>query len=203
MTTHLLSRTPMRSGPTLSLHRDISLPLGRLHEACGAGRYSFALWLAGQMQGPVLWIAPDWQKDRLNPDGMMPFADPARFLYAHARRPEDLLWCVEESLRSGAVPLVIADLPAPPALTPVRRMHLAAETGGDTSGTPPLGLLLLPGDGGARGVETRWHMSPAHEGKARRWHLERRRARTDPPKAWIASQTRARAGLDLDPTPLR
>lgn len=202
MTTHLLSRKPMRPGPALSLHPDISLPLGRLHEACGPGRYSFALWLAGQMQGPVLWIAPDWHQDRLNPDGMMPFVDPARFLYAHTRRPEDLLWCIEESLRSGAAPLVIADLPAPPALTPVRRMHLAAESV-PTGTTPPLGLLLLPADGGARGVETRWYMAPAHTPDLRRWHLERRRARTAPPRAWTATQTAPRTGLTLTPTPLR
>ncbi|SPJ31088.1 ImuA family protein [Falsiruegeria mediterranea] len=197
MSTQLLKRhTNRRTGPALPLHPEVSLQLARVHEACGPARRSFALWLAGQMQGPVLWIAPAWEADRLNPDGMLDFADPARFLFVHPRRTEDLLWSMEEALRAGAVPLVIADLPAAPALTPVRRMHLAAETGG-TLGKAPLGLLLTPGDGGAQGIESRWHMTPAHRGTQRRWHLERRRARALPPMTWIATQAHPGARLDL------
>lgn len=198
MATHLLTRTDRRPGPQVALHDQIPLAQGRVHECCGPARRTFALWLAGRTTGPVLWILPEWTPDRLNPDGMLPFADPARFLFVEARRAEDLLWCMEEALRAGAVPLVVADLPGPPALTPVRRMHLAAETGG-MSGPPPLGLLLTPGDGGAQGVESRWHMAPAHAARARRWRLERRRARTLPPKVWTATQTRPRAGLNLAP----
>lgn len=196
MTTHLLTRTDRRAGPQFALHDQITLALGRMHEACGPSRRTFAMWLAGRMTGPVLWILPDWEADQLNPDGMLPFADPARFLFVHARRADDLLWCTEEALRAGAVPLVVADLPAPPALTPVRRMHLAAETG-TTRGQAPLGLLLAPGDGGAQGIESRWHMCPAHRGRSRSWKLERRRARTLPHKSWIATQTRPRTGLEL------
>ena len=194
--TQLLSRQPQRSGPCLDLDADIALPLARVHEACGPARRTFALWLAGQTRGPVLWITPTWEPAQLNPEGMLPWVDPARFLYVRAQRAEDLLWCTEEALRAGAVPLVVADLPGAPGLTPVRRMHLAAETGGQM-GTPPLGLLLTPGEGGAQGIESRWHMAPAHEGKSRRWRLERRRARAMPPKAWEAVQTRPRAGLKL------
>ncbi|WP_164660953.1 ImuA family protein [Tropicibacter sp. Alg240-R139] len=198
MSTHLLKRhTNRRTGPALPLHPEVSLQLARVHEVCGPARRNFALWLASQTQGPVLWIAPSWEADRLNPDGMLDFADPARFIFVHPRRTEDLLWCMEESLRAGAVPLVIGDLPAAPALTPVRRMHLAAETGG-TLGKAPLGLLLTPGDGGAQGIESRWHMAPAHAGTRRRWQLERRRARALPPVTWIATQTRPRAQLELE-----
>ncbi|SEJ58063.1 protein ImuA [Cribrihabitans marinus] len=196
MPTHLLDRSRDRAAPHLSPAPGVSLRLARTHEACGPARRSFALWIAGRMTGPVLWISPDWEVDRPNPDGMLPFADPARFVFVHPRRSEDLLWCAEEALRAGAVPLVVADLPGAPALTPVRRLHLAAEQGG-TQGSAPLGLLLTPGDGGAQGIESRWHMAPAHRGKARRWVLERRRARTLPPARWTAEQTRPRAGLEL------
>ena len=64
-------------------------------------------------------------------------------------------------------------------------------------GRAPLGLLLTPGDGGAQGVETRWHMAASHQGEARRWTLTRRRARALPPVSWQATQTKSRAGLNL------
>ncbi len=196
MSTHLLGRKPAREAPGINLDPQIALQLGRVHEACGPARRSFAMWLAGQAQGPVLWISPAWEPGQLNPDGMMPFADPARFIFVHPTRAEDVLWCLEEALRSGAIPLVVGDLPGAPGLTPVRRMHLAAEQGG-AMGRAPLGLLLTPGDGGAQGVETRWHMAADHQGEARRWALTRRRARALPPVSWQATQTKPRAGLNL------
>ena len=207
MATHLLTRSPDRGRPTLQPHPDIRLTLARVHEACGPARRSFAMWLAGQMSGTVLWIAPAWDPDQLHPDGMLPWVDPARFLFVHPRRSEDLLWCMEEALRSGAVPLVVADIPGLPGLTPVRRMHLAAETGAETEtglgpDQAPLGLLLTPGDGGAQGIESRWHMAPTHSGRTRQWRLERRRARTQPQQAWVAYKASGSAPLTLSPTPM-
>ncbi|MFT4961240.1 MAG: protein ImuA [Paracoccaceae bacterium] len=126
---------------------------------------------------------------------MADFTDPARFLFVTPDRIEDLLWATEEALRTGTVPLVIADLPDAPGLTPVRRMHLAAER----PRPAPLGLLLTPEDGGAQGVESRWHMTPAHQDHVSRWRLERRRARSLPPRIWTATQTGAQSGLELSP----
>lgn len=162
-----------------------ALTLGRVHEACGPARHRFALWLAAQTVGPVLWITPDWSTEVLNPCGLMPFFDPARLLLVHAKRADDMLWSMEEVLRSGSAPLVIGDLPGLPALTPVRRMHLAAEKGGAGKGAAPLGLLLTPGQGGAQGVESRWHLSPDHKGTPGCWQLTRLRARTAPEKSWV------------------
>jgi protein ImuA len=184
----LLTRAPQRDRPTLSLGDDIRLTLARLHEACGPARRSFALWLAGAVQrqtpGPVIWIAPRHLPDRPNPDGMVGLARPENLLHLSPQRPEDLLWCMEECLRSGAAPLVVADLPAAPGLTPVRRLHLAAETGAAEGGCPPLGLILTPDTGGAQGVDTRWHMAPAHTPDRQGWTLRRLRARQDPPRDW-------------------
>ena len=184
----LLARAPHRPRPALVLADDIRLTLARLHEACGPARRSFAIWLAGAVQrahpGPVIWIAPRHLPDRPNPDGMAGLARPEGFLHLSPQRPEDLLWCMEEALRSGATPLVVADLPGPPALTPVRRLHLAAETGAAEGAFAPLGLILTPDTGGAPGVETRWHMAPTHGTARQGWTLRRLRARQDPPRDW-------------------
>lgn len=197
MATHLLTRAPARQRPQLTLRDGIALTRARVHEACGPARWSFALWLAGQSEGPVIWIAPDWQSEALNSDGMAEWADPGRFLFVQPRRAQDLLWCAEEALRAGAAPLVVTELPEPPALTPVRRLHLAAGTGAALAGTrraAPLGLLLTPGEGGAQGIESRWHMAPAHAPAAQGWRLERRRDRSAPPAGWTL--TRGRDGLE-------
>ncbi|MCU9839176.1 hypothetical protein OEZ49_15480 [Ruegeria sp. WL0004] len=196
MPTQLLSSRSSAREPVLALHPEAQLSLARAHEACGPARRTFALWLAERMQGPILWLSPPWESGRPNPDGMAAFADPGRFLFVHPNRNDDLLWCMEEALRSGAVPLVVADLPGPPGLTPVRRLHLAAEQGA-MRGTPALGLLLCPGEGGAPGIETRWHMATAHLAKTQRWTLTRSRARTLPPKTWLATRKRSGGGLDL------
>lgn len=179
-------QTPER--PSVALADDIAVPLSRLSEACGPARRTFALWLARAVRGPVIWISPSWIPDQLHGDGIRDFTDPGRFLFVHPKRAEDILWSMEEVLRSGAVSLVVGDLPGLPGLTAVRRMHLAAETGATEGAHAPIGLILTPGTGGAQATETRWHMAPRHEGNKRRWVLDRVRARTRPPKDWIIAQ---------------
>lgn len=170
--------------PHLTVMGDMSLRLARAHEFCGTARRTLALMVAARLSGPVIWIRPSWQAEALNPDGVLPWIDPGRLIFVAARRTEDLLWSAEESLRAGAVALVVTELPIPPALTPVRRLHLAAETGAQAAATPPLGLLLTPGTGGAAGVESRWTLMAAHGAATMGWRLVRRRARTAPPKSW-------------------
>mgnify|MGYP001568795247 CR=1 FL=1 len=184
MTTHLLERTPWRDRPQLQLAPGLTLPRARLHEACGGARVTFALWLAAQTEGPVFWIVPSWTPHRLNPDGMTGFCNPARFTFVSPLRPDDVLWSMEEVLRAGQVPLVVADIPGPPGLTAVRRMHLAAETGAAEGKITPTGLLLTPEAGGAPGIETRWQMIADHGPERAQWHLSRLRARTAPLQSW-------------------
>lgn len=188
----LLARRPAREAPALTLLPDtdeLALIEGRVHEVCGLSRHTFAMWLATKVQGTVIWITPSWAKDRLASDGVSAWIDPGRLLFVTPQRGEDLLWATEEVLRSGAVPLVVADVPDLPGLTQIRRMHLAAETGGQTGYGLPTCLLLTPGQGGAPGVETRWHMAPKHRQGREIWNLERRRARTAPLKSWDIGRT--------------
>lgn len=184
MTTQLLSRRKHRPRSGLPLVGELTLKQGRLHECCGRARQLFALLLAARTTGPVFWISPAWMPDALNPDGMAGITDPGRFIFIHPERPEDILWVLEEILRSGASALAVADIPGLPGLTPVRRLHLAAETGAIEGQHKPLGLLLTPGDGGAQGVESRWRLDPAHRPDGEGWQLKRLRARTEPEKDW-------------------
>ena len=171
----------------------LSLARARVHEFCGPARTTLAALILSESQGTVIWISPAWLPERLFPAGLCAFADPGRIIFANARRPEDVLWSMEEALRSGAAPLVVADLPAPPALTPVRRLHLAAEAGAEAAHhkgrIAPLGLFLTPAMGGAQGVESRWHFAscPSKSSLTEHhsaWHLIRLRARMEPPATW-------------------
>lgn len=180
---------PLPGGPAQGL----SLLRARVHEFCGPARAVLAAMVMQRSEGPVLWIFPSWLAERIYPDGLQDFANPSRLIMAGVRRPEDALWTAEEALRSGAIPLVVAELPDPPGLTPVRRLNLAAEAGAEAAHhrqrIAPLGLLLTPGDGGAQGAESRWHMGYAPSRSTllehhHAWTLSRRRARGHPPASW-------------------
>ncbi len=91
MITAPLTQLSHRPRPALTVLGDLTLPLARLHEGCGPARHTFAMLVAGASDGPVLWIAPTWQGDQPNPDGMCPLVAPERFLFATPQRREDLL----------------------------------------------------------------------------------------------------------------
>ncbi len=179
-----LSRRTHTPPPRLTLWDEVDLQLSRVHEICGAARRTLAVQVAARAGAPVIWITSTWERDRLNPCGVARVLPPQDVLFVAAPRPPDILWTMEEALRSGTVPVVIAELPEPPGMTPVRRLHLAAETGAGMGKCRPLGLLLTPGAGGAAGIETRWRMDPAHGPGRTAWLLERARARMCPPRIW-------------------
>ncbi|RMD93368.1 MAG: hypothetical protein D6811_05055, partial [Alphaproteobacteria bacterium] len=193
----LLARRPHRPGPAVAFLPGLALACGRAHELCGPARRTLALMVAAALDGAVMWIRPAWMRETLNPAGMEGLVNPGRLITVAAPRAEDLPWCAEEVLRAGVVALCVVELPAPPALTAVRRLHLAAETGAREGRCVPLGLVLTPGEGGAAGVESRWHMAAAHRPGETRWRLSRRRARTAPPAQWWL----VRRGRRLVPLP--
>ncbi|MBN8633249.1 MAG: hypothetical protein J0L76_20635, partial [Rhodobacterales bacterium] len=106
-----IHRHSSRRAPALQpLAGDLALQRGRVHELCGPSRLILAARIMAKCQGPVVWIRPGWVAERLNAAGLQPLADPARLLLVQAPRDESLLWAAEETLRSGAAPLVIAEL---------------------------------------------------------------------------------------------
>jgi protein ImuA len=124
-------------------------------------------------------------------------------------RAAEALWAAEEALRSGACPCVVLEAATPPALTPVRRLNLAAEAGAAQAPAPPLCLILLAEGGAAGAVETRWRVDPLPgwaAGRPARWRLSLLRDKGGPPGVWVlsgsgASPLRQAARPPLAPPP--
>lgn len=186
----LLSRRPHRPAPQITLgDPEITLRLGRVHELCGHARHTLALSIAAQMGGPVVWIAQHSTSQIICTDSIAEQINPGHILFVAPDKRDTLLWAMEETLRDGHAPVVIADLTSPPAMVPIRRLHLAAEAGCGVGVCRPLALLLTPEQGGAPGIETRWSLEPAHHAGSGHWTLSRLRARMAPPRDWLMTQS--------------
>ncbi|MGY6547892.1 MAG: ImuA family protein [Roseinatronobacter sp.] len=175
----------------------LHLKPGRAHEICGPARRTLAIWaMQDCTEDATLWIRPRWSPDRLHPQAVADWVNPAGLITLDAARDSESLGCAEDALRSGALALVVIELTSPPALTPLRRLHLAAEAGlarrqARDQGARVLALVLTPEEGGTPGVESRWHLVPCEPGAmadhgqaAPAWVLRRLRARMAPPAAW-------------------
>ena len=185
---HIIANTAPRAGqPPLTPAEGVELAVARAHEVIGPSRRYFALLAAAACTGPVFWVSTAWGRVRPNPPGLSRWLDPARLTYVTSDRPDDVLWTLEETARTGIVPLVVADLSGPPGMVPVRRLHLAAEAGA-AKATAPVVLLMTP-EGAAPGVESRWSLSPTCTAGRMAWQVERLRARTLPQKAWTIDAT--------------
>jgi protein ImuA len=180
--------------PQTPVAQHLTLAPGRAHEFCGPARRVLALW--AMATGTTIWVRLRWGSDRLYPQGMAQWADPSGVIIVNAPRPSEVLACAEDALRSGACAQVVVDLLDPPALTPLRRLHLACAEGLARRQTRDpaaslRALVLTPGMGGAAGVESRWHMAPCpprnapHDDPVQQaWTLQRLRARMAPPARW-------------------
>ena len=140
----------------------------RVHEVGGAGAHAFAFCMARAAVGPVVYICPDHETDRLLPSGVARLLPPARLMRVQAVGEADLLWATEEALRSGAVGFVIAAPQKPLSLTAGRRLQLAAEAGRST------GLLMIRDGMGSNAAQTRWQCTPewdVQDSTLQRWSL--------------------------------
>ncbi len=171
------------------------LPRGCLHEVVAAdpsaaAASGFAAVLLARLAGDggsVVWCRrhPGLHATKLYGPGLAAFGlDLRRLLMVRARREIDVLWAMEEGLRSGAVSAVLGEVAAPPPIA-LRRLQLAAETGGTTS------LLLRPFGApiAAGSATTRWRVAsaPSHPltRPAVRWRVELLRCRAAAPAGWL------------------
>jgi len=182
---------------------DRALPWGGLPTAClhevSAGAAAdgavagFAAYLlarlsaaAGRRQSAVLWCAAG---DGLYGPGLAAYGlDTHRLILVRGRRQADLLWALEEALRSGALAAVLGEVEEAD-LTATRRLQLAAEAGRTTA------LLLRPPGGkpAPSAAVTAWRIAAAPSGAApwgaglgrERWRLELVRCRGGLPRQWL------------------
>lgn len=150
---------------------------GAVHEAAGAAAAGFAAMLAGRLEGPVLWcVDADARADLYGP-GLEAFGlHPARVIVVRCQGRTDLLWAMEEGLRTPVLAAVIGEPPDIVDLTASRRLQLAAEAG------RVLGIVVNPDGAGrftASALESRWRIDPVPAGDVMRprWKIALERCR--------------------------
>ena len=123
---------------------DAALPaggvaLGALHEVAGTGCQvehgtAAALLAAGllaEIPGEVLWVL---EKADIHPPALAAVGlTPNRIVYVHARKPQAVLFVMEEGLRHPGLAGVVAEFSGALGLTASRRLQLAAEHSGVTA----------------------------------------------------------------------
>ena len=149
------------------------LTLGAVHEFLGEAASVLAAIVAGRLSGPVLWCLGAAERGEPHGPGLAALGlNPSRLFLARCRNAKEMLWTMEEGLRSAAPAVVIAEPETDIGLIESRRLQLAAEAGNT------LGLVLREGgDAGRRApsaVASRWRIDPAPGGG---WRLILRRCR--------------------------
>ena len=113
------------------------LPQATLHEINGtAAAMGFTAALAGRLAGskPILWCRSSRNETgSIYGPGLLPFGlNPEQVVFVETKKKQELLWAMEEGLRSGQPALVIGEVEAV-SLVASRRLQLAAEVGGVTA----------------------------------------------------------------------
>ena len=138
--------------------------------------------------GTVLWCAAPGDFGAAYGPGVMHLGlDPGRLLLVRARHDRDVLWAMEEGIRSAALAAVVGEV-ATADLTHTRRLALAAAE----TGVPAL-LVRHPAGLSPSAARTRWQVaaspSPPEPFDARApgpacWRLELVRCQGGRPRGW-------------------
>jgi protein ImuA len=195
---------PATGGPGLALGAaevDGALPWGGLradglHEVIAADTgaagavMGFAAGLLARATaagGTALWCSPARtlaETGGLYGPGLAAFGlAPERLVVVRGRNDTEVLWAMEEGLRSRRLAAVLGEVEALD-LTASRRLQLAAEHGG----TPALALRPRGAETQLSAALTRWRLgaAPAAEGEGRaRWQVELWRCRGGGRGSWL------------------
>ncbi len=151
--------------PSLSLDYGIidqtlrgGLQLGCLHEISGTATDGFAAMLAAQFTAvqktSVLWCVNSKYARHLFAPGLAAIGvSTQRLTIAHCKTPRDMLWAMEEGLKSDATKLVIGEPTKALSLTESRRLQLTAKT------SSSIGLILGQRNLAHNASTTRWSVS--------------------------------------------
>jgi len=160
------------------------LARGAVHELRGSAASGFAAMLAGRVTGAVLWCVDTGTRANLYGPGLAAFGlDPQRLIVVRCPNQADMLWAMEEGLRSPELGAVIGEPDGAVDLAASRRLQLAAETGG------VLGVVLARGPGQRQrfapsALESRWQVdaapAPAHNRAGSCWRVALARCRGMP-----------------------
>ena len=192
------------------------LPLVGLHEVEGERAEwddgvatGFALALLARLMaarpGPVLWVAP--RLDLYGPGLADLGLDPGRLILARAGNDRDVLWALEDALRSGTLAAVAGEV-CELERTAGRRLQLAAEAGGGSCFLLHRRILARRRQVAPSAALTRWRVAPlssqavepglglALPGRAR-WQVELLRCRGAAPGRFALEWDGATGGFAL------
>ena len=193
------------------------LARGALHEIMGLGgdeedgalAAAFATGILGQLtavaDGMVLWCLP--RQDLYGPGLAAHRLDPTRVVLVRAARDAEILWAMEEGLRTPGILAVIGEVGTLPAVAS-RRLQLAAERSGITAF-----LLRRWRDAGQAARErilpnaatTRWRITALPSRPPReepgvgcpRWRVELMRCHGGEPACWDVEVADATGHISL------
>lgn len=142
-------------GPDPNL-TDVTQHFSNYDEAVGIAARTFAAFKASRATGQVMWIPADRDRGHISAESLSRFIPLNNLTLVPALKQQDALWTAEQTLRSGAVNLIILELLDVYTLTESRRLKLAVE-----AGTSNL-LVILPQAGTQTNsaAGTRWNVSP-------------------------------------------
>ncbi len=130
--------------------------------------------------------------------------DPARLIVVRSAREDDVLWVLEESLRSRAAGAVLGETGSGGPIA-LRRLQLAAESSGVAALLlRPFGAKVVPGP-----VLSRWRIGSARRGDdsgagsgdrlGPRWRVELQRSRSGTPGSWLVEWCDETSGFAVAP----